>query len=123
MQTEINGKQVSGDYATLPNLTQGLAGKAPIGGVTGNFSVGGTLTTNVLTTSNHIIAGTQFRINTTAVIKQPQAQGWQNPTGQFSTAAFNTNAVTLTELAKRVAAIQSNLIYHGLLSTQGTTIT
>lgn len=122
MQAGINGKQPVGEYVTLPILTQGLAGKASIGGVTGAFSVGGTCTVNVLNSSNHISAGTQYRIGTNAVIKAPQQQGWQNPTGQTSTATFNTNAVTLTELAKRVAAIQSNLIYHGLLSTQGATI-
>jgi inactivated superfamily I helicase len=104
LQTDIDGKQQAGNYALFT-------------GVTGPF------TANVLEVSNHIVAGTQFRVGTDKVCIAPPRWGWQTPTGLYSTAAFNPQSVTLAELGKRVAAIQRLLIAHGLASPYGTTIT
>jgi hypothetical protein len=103
MQGQINGKQPAGNYALFT-------------GVSGTFTV------NVLASNNHIIAGTEYRIGTDRIARIPNRNGWQNPTGPISTAAFNSQSVTLTELAKRVSAVIQELRYHGLLSTYGTTI-
>jgi hypothetical protein len=120
------GATLSGLQASInalnTQITNGLASKAGIAGVTGAFTVGNNFQANVVASNNHIIAGTSYRVGTNNVVRAPNPQGWQNPTGPQSTAAFNSSAVTLNELARRVAAIQSQLIYHGLLSTQGTTI-
>lgn len=103
IQAAIDGKQVAGNYA-------------PVTGV------GGTFTGNVLVSNNHIIATTEYRIGTDRVIRSPNRNGWQSPTGPIATGAFNTSSVTLTELAKRVGAIIQELRYHGLLSQQGVTL-
>lgn len=126
LAAEIATKQPAGNYQPAGSYaTQtDLSGKAPIGGVSGTWTVGGVLTANVLKSDNYIAAGpnTTIRIGTATVLKAPQAQGWQNPTGAISTATFNSASVTLNELAKRVGAIQTALIYHGILATTGTTI-
>jgi hypothetical protein len=105
MQSGINGKQPAGSYAPLP-------------GVTGGWSC------QTLIASNYIQAGTNstFRIGTDVVARVPNRNGWQSPTGPKSTAAFNTAAVTLPELAKRVAAMIDELRWHGLLSQYGNTL-
>lgn len=119
---ELQGKQPSGDYATLTQLNTGLSGKAGLSGVSGAFTVGNNFSANVVSANNHIIAGTTYRIGTTTVLRLPTQQGWQNPTGPISTATFHPSTATLLDVAKRLAGIQAQLISHGILSTQGTTI-
>lgn len=106
MQADINGKQPAGSYAPLTGVT-GIWNCGPI--VSGGYIAAG--------------AGYNFRIGTDNVLKTPNRTGWQNPLGPVSTASFNTQSVSLNDLAKRVGAIIQELRYHGILSTYGTTIT
>lgn len=146
MQGAIEGKQPAGNYAAtahnhsigavdglqtaIDNIIAALQTKQPAGnyqtagnyagvaGVTGNF------TANVLISNNHVVAGTgsSFRIGTDVVMRVPNRNGWQTPTGPRATGAFNTSAVTLNELAKRVGSIIDELRWHGILSQYGNTI-
>lgn len=146
MQGQINGKQPTGNYAAaahshpidqvdglqtaINNIIATLQTKQPAGNYqpagsyAGATGVPGNFTANVLLSSNHIQAGagTSYRIGTDVVMRVPNRNGWQQPTGPRATGAFNTSAVTLNELAKRVASMIDELRWHGILSQYGTTI-
>jgi hypothetical protein len=146
MQGEINTKQPTGNYAAaahghpiaavdglqtaIDNIIATLQTKQPAGNyqLAGNYAgiagVAGNFTANVLISNNHVVAGTgtSFRIGTDVVMRVPNRNGWQTPTGPRATGAFNTSAVTLNELARRVGSIIDELKWHGILSQYGTTI-
>lgn len=91
--------------------------------VTRNATVGGTLSvTGVASfpggigpvTSSGAISATGFNVGGTAVVGARKA-GWAVATGTVSRATFDTATVTLPELAARVAALETDLIAHGLI--------
>ncbi len=55
-------------------------------------------------------------VNTVQVVTARQT-GWVAPTGTLSRATFDQSTVTLPELAKRLAALISDLTTHGLIGT------
>jgi Phage tail repeat like len=139
IQTAINGKQPAGNYqptgnyaaaahnhgfGEIPGLSQVLDGKAAIGGVSGAWSCNSLTVASAIIGGSYIAAGVgySFRIGADTVARPPNRNGWQNPTGPIATGAFNTQSVTLPELAKRLGAVIQELRYHGLLSQYGATL-
>lgn len=114
----------------LSGATAHVSGQANLGAVvTGNIGYAGGLTFtggipsiggisgNTLTLANNanLVSGV-YQVASVQVVG-PRHTGWTAPTGTVSRATFDQSTVTLAQLAQRVAALELDLLSHGLIGT------
>lgn len=104
----------NGPAASAPNnkktIRVGTTGRLEVVNSAGTAVVLGVGDTGVL----NLVSTGRLSINETQVVG-PRRTGWTFPVGVFTRTSFDTQTVTVTQLAQRVAALLEDLAQHGLV--------